>query len=115
MITDWQTELKRILAKEPQELSDNDIAFMKSRMVYIGKVSRAKFADILNPQPEKTKKKKEKPVVSQQPTTQVNPESEKKNDISIHPADLSGDLDEDEDEILPNGTQTQYTDADNDE
>ena len=43
-----QIVLKKILAKEPHELTENDIAFLKARLSYVGKSSREKFAAALS-------------------------------------------------------------------
>lgn len=48
--------LKEILRLLPSELTPEQIAFLKARIAYVGKNSRAKFAEVLtNPTPEAPK------------------------------------------------------------
>ena len=41
-------KLKKITAKDPNELTIEDIKFLKARFEYLGKNSRAKFAEVLD-------------------------------------------------------------------
>lgn len=66
--------LKGILAKEPHELTPYDIAFLKARISYVGKNSRAKFAAILAADTPAEEKKEEAP--SQLEGTSIHPADE---------------------------------------
>lgn len=51
--------LKKILAKEPVELTEYDKEFLLARRSYVGKVSREKFKDVFR---ESNEVEEEKPV-----------------------------------------------------
>lgn len=77
-----QIKLKGILAKEPHELNADEIGFMRARISYVGKNSRAKFAEILQP--------KETPQPQQEETQskeEAQPAGEKNNDTAEQPTE----------------------------
>lgn len=108
-------ELKRIIAKEPEELIDEEKAFLRARKFYLGKHSRAKFAEVLadNPQPEQPKKdgtdpkkeeKKAEEPKEEKKTESPDPKDNGSTDQNNQPANEPNapvdeeDDDEDEDE-----------------
>lgn len=79
-----QKVLDAILAKDPSQITEEDKAILRARWSYVGKNSRARFADILQEKPQQ-------PEVAT--ITQEQPQNEKKNsaDLSQHPADQDQD------------------------
>lgn len=66
-----EAHLKEILAKSPDALTQDDKDFLKARWHYVGKNSRAKFADIIEEKPAKKVKPAKPPVENlQHPTEQ---------------------------------------------
>lgn len=102
-----EEKLKSILAKEPFELTSDDKGFLKARIHYVGKKSRAKFADVFNEVPEEPKqeksaeaqeteneKKTEGEITEEAATTESSP-------FETEMVDIKDDTeDEDEDDIV---------------
>lgn len=110
-----QEILKKILAKEPSELTSDDIAFMKARIDYVGKSSRAKFADVLANETPKPKEPEQTPEAKQE----IQAEEGKKNEEVIGtatttPYDNADAVDEDEDGDDEGVEQTDAVDEEDD-
>lgn len=91
-------ELKRILAKEPRELTAHDIAFLKARWPYVGKKSRERFHDLIEGKGQVSDKaeKESKQVESQEVEEQKKDETvEVEQDKPSNPFET---VDQDEEE-----------------
>lgn len=60
-------ELKRVLALDPTQLTDNDKEFLRARKHYVGRNSREKFSEVFNP-PADNKKKDDKKAAGKDAT-----------------------------------------------
>lgn len=96
------TELKRILALEPRILKPHEIEFLKARWPYVGKVSRAKFQDLIDGKLAKTDKGGDKGKAPKKP---VDPDFNA-NAANTQTVDVDQDVEEDEGdgEIEPDGS-----------
>lgn len=54
-----QAVLDKILVKDPSELTENDVAFLRARRSYVGKKSRKKFSSVFDEEPGNEKKDNE--------------------------------------------------------
>lgn len=72
-----QELLDKILAKEPHELTSDDIGFLKARWMYVGKNSRDKFRSVLE-QPAEAQSE-QAPQQNEQP----QPEGEKNKEVEV--------------------------------
>lgn len=85
-----EARLKKILAKEPHELTDFDKGFLRARRAYVGRRSREKFAEILREagNVSETKGIKEKLEVAAQeadvPFQTVDTEDEEEKIVQIN-------------------------------
>jgi hypothetical protein len=91
------TELNRILEKEPRELTPEDKAFLRARKAYVGKLSRAKFADVFNESPQEEKEEK-KSVDAKKPSAPANPHPAEKLEEVKNAPDDDDEEDESDDE-----------------
>lgn len=55
-----EVELKRILAKDADQLTEEEKGFLRARKGYVGKISREAFASVFNEESVKVEKKVEK-------------------------------------------------------
>lgn len=96
-------EVKRITSKEISAVTADEAAFLRARKHYLGRNSRAKFADVLNAKPEEAKK--EDP---QKPAKEENKKEDKKGEPAkeekktskpeVDDASANGQPDTDDDE-----------------
>jgi len=73
-----QKELERILALEPEALTEGDVLFLKARSKYVSKEDKKKFLNELN----------EEIVVEEKPEPNI---AEERKQWSEHPADKKED------------------------
>lgn len=78
--------IKDIIEKDISAITTDDILFLRARKSYLGKISRDKFAEILN---EKKQVKKEEPKPPVKPEVST----------STHPADLEEVEDTEDDNV----------------
>lgn len=89
-------KIKKILAKDINELTDYDKSFLRARIDYIGANSRARLADILGA--SDGEKEEEQERVKEVKETKQEAEEQSQKDLNAHLEPV--DEDEEEDEII---------------
>lgn len=89
--------LKKILQKDPNDLTQSDKDFLKARWQYVGKNSRQKFESFLTESDKKTKKNI--PQVPTKPTEAVE-EDEEATDTIVDPNAPVETEEVDDDEVI---------------